>query len=102
MRDEGTSKPVVIIGAGLDLGAGRRGVDMGPSAIRYAGLQERIIALGRECLDWGDVEAGGLTPIESLDGLFAEEGADQSHRGSAGSGHHRAGRGRLRAGVGAR
>src|SRR5829696_6778898 len=45
-----------IIGAGLDLGAGRRGVDMGPSAIRYAGLQERIARLGRECVDWGDVD----------------------------------------------
>jgi arginase len=46
---------VAVIGAGLDLGAGRRGVDMGPSAIRYAGLQERIENLGRQCLDWGDV-----------------------------------------------
>ncbi len=58
MSPERNSLPVVVIGAGLDLGAGRRGVDMGPSAIRYAGLQERIAALGRECLDWGDVEAG--------------------------------------------
>ena len=47
--------PVAVIGAGLDLGAGRRGVDMGPSAIRYAGLQERIEGLGRGCVDWGDV-----------------------------------------------
>jgi arginase len=51
-------RPVALIGAGLDLGAGRRGVDMGPSAIRYAGLQERIAGLGRACVDWGDVEAG--------------------------------------------
>ena len=49
-------RPVAVIGAGLDLGAGRRGVDMGPSAIRYAGLQERIASLGRECVDWGDVD----------------------------------------------
>jgi arginase len=48
--------PVAVIGAGLDLGQGRRGVDMGPSAIRYAGLQERIAGLGRVCVDWGDVE----------------------------------------------
>ena len=45
-----------MIGAGLDLGAGRRGVDMGPSAIRYAGLDERIAELGRRVEDWGDVE----------------------------------------------
>ena len=50
-------KPVAVIGAGLDLGAGRRGVDMGPSAIRYAGLQERLERLGRECVDRGDVDA---------------------------------------------
>src|SRR5262245_45015143 len=30
---------------------------MGPSAIRYAGLQERIASLGRECVDCGDVRA---------------------------------------------
>jgi arginase len=51
-------RPVAVIGAGLDLGAGRRGVDMGPSAIRYAGLQERIASLGRPCEDWGNVEVG--------------------------------------------
>jgi arginase len=50
-------KPVAIIGAGLDLGAGRRGVDMGPSAIRYAGLETRVRALGRDVADWGDVRA---------------------------------------------
>ena len=49
-------RPVAIIGASLDLGAGRRGVDMGPSAIRYAGLEERIAGLGRRCVDWGNVE----------------------------------------------
>ena len=46
---------MAVIGAGLDLGAGRRGVDMGPSAIRYAGLAERIERLGRRVDDWGDV-----------------------------------------------
>ena len=48
---------VAVIGAPLDLGAGRRGVDMGPSAIRYAGLDDRIRSLGRACDDWGNVEA---------------------------------------------
>jgi arginase len=49
--------PVAIIGAALDLGAGRRGVDMGPSAIRYAGLERRLRELGREVVDLGNVEA---------------------------------------------
>ncbi|MFD1587596.1 arginase [Halorientalis brevis] len=46
---------VRIIGAPMDLGADRRGVDMGPSAIRYAGLAEELEAMGTTCLDWGDV-----------------------------------------------
>jgi arginase len=46
---------VAIIGAELDLGAGRRGVDMGPSAIRYAGLGERLTALGIPSEEWGNV-----------------------------------------------
>jgi arginase len=50
------ARPVALIGASLDLGAGRRGVDMGPSAIRYAGLDARIERLGRDVFDWGNVE----------------------------------------------
>ncbi len=46
---------MAIIGAGLDLGAGRRGVDMGASAIRYAELDARVRALGRAVADRGDV-----------------------------------------------
>jgi arginase len=46
---------IVIIGAALDLGSGRRGVDMGPSAIRYAGLEERLTSLGFACADRGNV-----------------------------------------------
>jgi arginase len=49
------SRPVAVIGAGLDLGQGRRGVDMGPSAIRYAELNSRLRELGLEVDDWGDV-----------------------------------------------
>jgi arginase len=48
-------KSVAVIGAALDLGAGRRGVDMGPSAIRYAGLAERLAALDVEVVDRGNV-----------------------------------------------
>ena len=47
---------MAVIGASLDLGAGRRGVDMGPSAIRYAELAPRIERLGRAVEDWGNVE----------------------------------------------
>ncbi|HET6695984.1 MAG TPA: arginase [Gaiellaceae bacterium] len=46
---------VAVIGAALDLGAGRRGVDMGPSAIRYADLDDRLAELGIGCDDWGNV-----------------------------------------------
>jgi arginase len=49
------ARSIAIIGAALDLGAGRRGVDMGPSAIRYAGLEERLASLGVDCADWGNV-----------------------------------------------
>ena len=56
MSAEKKPAPVAVIGAGLDLGTGRRGVDMGPSAIRYAGLAAKIEELGRECVDWGNVE----------------------------------------------
>jgi arginase len=51
-----TLQPVAVIGAALDLGAGRRGVDMGPSAIRYAGLDDRLEQLGRISVDLGNVQ----------------------------------------------
>ncbi len=60
-------KQVAIIGAALDLGAGRRGVDMGPSAIRYAGLNDRLHGLGYQVLDWGDVETAVLEATEETD-----------------------------------
>jgi arginase len=46
-----------IIGAPLDLGAGRRGVDMGPSAVRVAGLGRRLAALGYDITDLGNIPA---------------------------------------------
>ncbi len=45
-----------IIGAPTDYGTDRRGVDMGPSAIRYAGLSAQIEATGLGCRDAGNVE----------------------------------------------
>jgi arginase len=68
VKSRGASEQsVAVIGAGLDLGAGRRGVDMGPSAIRYAGLDERIAELGRRVEDWGDVEAAVPEATELVD-----------------------------------
>jgi arginase len=49
--------PIHIIGVSLDLGGNRRGVDMGPSAFRIAGLAERLTALGMTVIDHGDVVA---------------------------------------------
>src|SRR5436309_13689531 len=56
MSPQPLRRKVAVIGAALDLGAGRRGVDMGPSAIRYAGLAARISDLGHEYVDLGNVE----------------------------------------------
>jgi arginase len=48
-------KKVRIIGVPMDLGAGRRGVDMGPSAIRIAGLNQAMAWLGYDVTDSGNV-----------------------------------------------
>jgi arginase len=45
-----------IIGVPMDLGASRRGVDMGPSALRVAGLQSRLKQLGRQVEDIGNIQ----------------------------------------------
>ena len=47
---------ISIVGVPMDLGADRRGVDMGPSALRYADLNERLQALGYEVEDLGDLD----------------------------------------------
>jgi arginase len=46
-----------ILGVPLDLGGGRRGVDMGPSAVRIAGIGERLAAMGCVVVDRGDLAA---------------------------------------------
>jgi|SRR5882724_11295592 len=50
------SRRVAIIGVPLDLGANRRGVDMGPSALRVTNLAARLRELGHDVEDRGDVE----------------------------------------------
>lgn len=49
-------REVELIGVPCDFGAGRRGVDMGPSALRYAGLAAGLQALGHSVLDPGDLQ----------------------------------------------
>src|ERR1044071_6750442 len=48
-------KKIRILGVPLDLGQSRRGVDMGPSAVRVAGLEARLEALGHIVEDGGNV-----------------------------------------------
>jgi arginase len=61
---EGVRRPVGIFGVPLDLGQDRRGVDMGPSAIRYARLQAALAELGYPVSDLGNA----ATPIpETVD-----------------------------------
>ncbi len=48
-------KKIRVIGTPLDLGASRRGVDMGPSAVRVAGLEARLEAIGHEVEDGGNI-----------------------------------------------
>lgn len=49
------ARRICVIGVPLDLGASRRGVDMGPSAVRVAGLEARLEALGHQVKDGGNV-----------------------------------------------
>ena len=50
-------RTVHLLGVPLDLGGSRRGVDMGPSAVRIAGLGERVAALGYVVSDKGNLAA---------------------------------------------
>jgi arginase len=59
-------KQISIIGVPMDFGQMRRGVDMGPSAIRYAGVTERLENLKYEIDDLGDIE---ISRSEKLDKL---------------------------------
>ena len=55
MNAQNPKRKVTIIGVSMDLGADRRGVDMGPSAVRVAGLNERLSGLGYEVTDAGNI-----------------------------------------------
>src|SRR5512140_1985494 len=49
-------RSIGVIGVPLDLGAGRRGVDMGPSAIRIAGIEKKLEQIGHKVTDYGDID----------------------------------------------
>lgn len=66
MTEHGQPQRVRLIGVPMDLGQKRRGVDMGPSAIRYAGLQRRLRRLGVEVNDGGNITVPVMEEIEKL------------------------------------
>ncbi|WEG12617.1 arginase [Pullulanibacillus sp. KACC 23026] len=63
------NRHISVIGVPMDLGQSRRGVDMGPSAMRYAGLIQRLESLGYEIEDCGDVTIGRPEKSSSIKGL---------------------------------
>lgn len=65
--DEVVHEAVRILGVPIDLGAGRRGVDMGPSAIRYARLAQAILKLHVTCEDVGNIHPPLHETSRSLD-----------------------------------
>ena len=64
------AKTFRLIGIPMDLGQQLRGVDMGPSALRYAGLAERLVSLGHQVQDAGNV---GTAVRDAL------SGSDRAH-----------------------
>ncbi|MGE0103807.1 MAG: arginase [Blastocatellales bacterium] len=60
-------RKVTIIGVLMDLGADRRGVDMGPSAVRVADLNERLQELGYEVIDEGNIPVRGAEMMTNTD-----------------------------------
>jgi arginase len=73
---------IAIVGAPMDLGAGRRGVDMGPSAIRVASLNARLAALHYQVDDLGNIEAGQpeTSPVGSEKARYLTQIAAASRR----------------------
>lgn len=62
-----TNRPVHIFGVPMDLGQKRRGVDMGPSAVRYAGLQARLERLGYTVNDGGNIPVPVVEQVDDAD-----------------------------------
>jgi arginase len=60
-------KKISLIGVPMDLGQTRRGVDMGPSAIRYAGVVERLENINYEVDDLGDIVIGRAEKVPNTE-----------------------------------
>jgi arginase len=80
-----TAQPVIrIYGVPMDLGQNRRGVDMGPSAIRYAELQKRLEHLGLTVYDSGNIRVPGIEEVDDTTStIYAHHAsaiADVNHR----------------------
>lgn len=75
-------KKISIIGVPSDYGQQRRGVDMGPSAMRYAGAIERLEKLGYDVIDEGDISVHRTKRNKQYDGklLNLEEVLEVSER----------------------
>ncbi|WP_263350498.1 arginase [Acidicapsa acidisoli] len=76
------TRRIRVLGVPLDLGASRRGVDMGPSAMRVAGLEARLEALGHQVVDGGNirVEIAETQNLGSANARFLREIADTCTR----------------------
>jgi arginase len=62
-------KPIRVIGVPMDLGQSRRGVDMGPSALRYAGLAKKLKQLNCPIEDLGNIEVAVRDTLSPEGGL---------------------------------
>jgi arginase len=63
-HDERPPQTIHVLGVPMDLGSGRRGVDMGPSAIRIAGLAGRLAELGHKVVDEGDLTIKNMEELK--------------------------------------
>ncbi|HEY8141286.1 MAG TPA: arginase [Kofleriaceae bacterium] len=61
--------PITVVGIPMDLGQARRGVDMGPSALRYAGLNSRLRGLGYEVEDRGNISIAERSTLPPEGGM---------------------------------
>ena len=62
---ETTPRDIALVSVSIDLGAGRRGVDMGPSALRIAGITRELASIGHSVTEYGTITAGGLETTDA-------------------------------------